>query len=166
VRQNNGHIEVESEPGAGTTFRLYFPRAEATPAAATQTAKAPEAGGRETVLMVEDEASVRKVVRRFLEKLGYNVLEAEDGHRALALVEASDEPIDLLLSDVVMPGMDGRDLLERVRRLRPAVGVLFMSGYTDDVLAQRGTLDQQTPFIQKPFPLELLARKVRDALSG
>ena len=167
VRQSDGHISVESAPGAGATFRVYLPRvAEAvTPAATPGTVTAP-AVGRETVLLAEDEPLVRLLARRVLEQAGYTVLVAAGGAEALETARRHDGPIHLLLTDVVMPEMSGRDLVRHLLDLRPGVPVLYMTGYSDEAIARHGVLDPGTALIQKPFTPAALARKVREALDA
>jgi two-component system cell cycle sensor histidine kinase/response regulator CckA len=167
VKQHRGGINFSSELGAGTTFRLYFPRAQAT------TAKAPEVPAREalprgteTVLLVEDEASVRSLVRTMLEMLDYKVLTATQGEDAVELASAHAGVIDLLVTDVVMPGMNGRELAESLRAGRPEMKCLFVSGYTRDVIAQRGILEQGIHLLSKPFSIAELAASIRSVLDG
>jgi PAS domain S-box-containing protein len=167
VKQNNGYINVYSEPGKGTTFKIYLPRhvlAETAQAAVAAPAKPPR--GTETILMVEDEKSVRLTTHMFLEDLGYTVLVAENPEKALALVAQHPAEIHLLITDVIMPGMSGRDLAQRLSELRPAIKRLFISGFTADVIAQRGILDDGVNFLSKPFGRDALARKVREVLEA
>jgi PAS domain S-box-containing protein len=166
VRQNHGFIAVHSKPGRGTTFRIYLPRsaAEAAPAAVAVPPSA-RRGGNETILLVEDEKSIRVTARLFLEALGYTVLAAADPEEALRLAAAAGE-IHLLITDVIMPGLSGRDLAQRLTALRPALRCLFMSGYTADTIAARGILDEGMYFLAKPFTRNNLAAKVRDVLES
>jgi two-component system, cell cycle sensor histidine kinase and response regulator CckA len=164
VKQSGGHIWVYSEPGEGTVFKLYFPRLDAAAIAPlTRSAERP-ARGSETVLLVEDEEAVRRLARRVLEQQGYRVLESHNGREALALATAHDGQIDLVLTDVVMPEMSGRGLVERLSAVRPNAVVVYMSGYTDDDVLRRGMLAPGSRFIQKPFAVEALLRLVREAL--
>ena len=166
ARQNNGFVNVYSEPGHGATFRIYLPRHLGEvddDAAASFTAEIP-AGQGETVLVVEDEAAVLKLTQKTLTGLGYTVLKALSPRAALKLVDSHSDPIDLLISDVIMPEMNGRDLAEQLKARYPNLRVLFMSGYTANVIAHRGILDEGVHFIQKPFNRADLARKVREAL--
>jgi len=165
VKQNNGFINVYSEPGKGTTFKIYLP-AMTTEAAKTPVASRQEAprGRGETVLLAEDEKSLRVTCGLFLEALGYKVLAAATPAEALKLIDRHPGEIHVLLTDVVMPGMDGRQLAQRISALKPGVKVLFMSGYTSDVIAQRGVLDEGVQFLSKPFSRDDLARKVRAVL--
>jgi len=167
VAQSGGALEVSSEPGAGTTVDVYLPRASAP---AEQPPRSDAAGGvqrgSETVLLVEDEAAVRTVARRILERAGYTVLEARSGPEALALVDTGEHRIDLLLSDMVMPEMSGRDLSERLKSRLPALRTVFMSGYTEDTVLRRGAGDPDAVFVQKPFTTRGLTEKLREALGG
>jgi two-component system cell cycle sensor histidine kinase/response regulator CckA len=123
-----------------------------------------EKGGCETVLLVEDEASVRELVRETLAARGYKVLEAENGESGLRVAEAHGDGIDILITDVVMPGMGGRELAKRLLQIRPNLAVLYLSGYTEDTILHQGALGPGTAFLQKPFTLQNLARKVREVL--
>ena len=167
VKQSGGAIEVYSEPGRGTTFKIYFPQVmEPVSAGKSFPAVRIMPQGSETVLLVEDEDSVRSVARHVLWSSGYTVLEAADGQKALQLVEGHKGPIDLLLSDVVMPHVAGRQLVEHLKVLRPGIKVLFMSGYTDDAVVRHGVLEANYAFLQKPFTPSVLAQKVRAVLDG
>ncbi len=165
IKQNMGFVNVYSEPDEGTTFRIYMPRlAEAAVGDEERLAPAPCPRGSETVLLVEDEPAVRAIAQAFLKDLGYRVLEADCPATALGVAAAHPGTIDLLLTDVVMPGMNGRNLAERLTAVRPQLRVLYMSGYTANTIVHRGVLDQGVQFISKPFTLEELARKVREVL--
>ncbi len=167
VAQSGGGIRVESAPGRGSRFDVLLPRSRretVVPVDARRTTERPS--GRETVLVVEDEEVVRALARRILVATGYTVLTASNGAEAVALVERSNEPIDLLLTDVVMPGMNGRELATRLTQLRPHLRVLFMSGYTDDVIAHHGVLDEGMHLMSKPFNAALLTQRVRTALDA
>jgi PAS domain S-box-containing protein len=167
IKQHGGDIWVYSEPGRGTTFKIYLPRVDAAAAAGEKASKAdPSPSGEETVLLVEDEDAVRKLVRGVLDQHGYHVLEADSGARALEVVRDFDGTIDLLLTDVVMPKMSGRDLAEALALLRPEVKVLYLSGYTERSVFDQGLLDRRSPFLQKPFTPDTLARKIRDVLDS
>jgi len=167
IKQSGGHIWVYSEPGRGTTLKIYLPRAEGTitPSVARPTLPEP-ARGHETVLLVEDELAVRSLARDVLQAQGYTVIEARDGRHALEICELRFGAIDLLLTDVVMPGIGGRELAARLAELRPAMPVIYMSGYTDTAVVQHGVLDPGTTFLQKPFTPDALARKVRQVLDA
>ncbi|OQX18836.1 MAG: hypothetical protein BWK76_06445 [Desulfobulbaceae bacterium A2] len=167
VKQNKGFVYLYSEPGQGSTFKIYLPRHTGT-AQEADVAAEPLAiiGGTETILLVEDEGGIRNLAQSMLELLGYTVLCAENPSAALALADAHPGDIDLLLSDVVMPEMNGRELAERIRVRRPGIRCLFMSGYTADVIAHRGVLEQGTHFLPKPFSLDALAGKVREVLDS
>ena len=168
VQQTGGHIWPYSEPGRGTTMRVYLPRvdAPADPIEHPRDAAPETLRGSETILVVEDEAPVRAVTRQLLERNGYTVLEAPDGPSALALVdgEAGGRHIDLLLTDVIMPGMSGRELAAQLNERRPNVRVLFMSGYTDDAVVRHGMLEPGLAYLEKPFRPTALLRKVRGVL--
>ncbi len=164
IRQNRGFIEVSSEPGRGATFRIYLPCVEAPVVAAGRPPRLSAAAGTETILLVEDEEMVRTLTRTILTRRGYQVLEAERGGDAYLLCKSHREPIHLLLTDVIMPKMNGRELYRQVRELRPDLKVLFMSGYTEDVIAPHGVLEEGTDFIEKPFTVEGLTRKIREVL--
>jgi two-component system, cell cycle sensor histidine kinase and response regulator CckA len=167
VKQSGGNIWVYSEPGRGTTFKVYLPRISdgIQPEGLLTTDERPVVGT-ETILLVEDDTPVREIACRLLRASGYNVLAAADGSEALVICEQSQADIHLLLTDVVMPQMSGRQLAERVQRLRPGVPVLYMSGYTDDAVVHHGVLDPGTKFISKPFSAASLARKVREVLDN
>ncbi len=166
VNQCGGYIEVESAPNAGTTFRIYIPRALEVPTQATvsppptQVEKATE-----TILLVEDEDQVRTITRIALEKTGAKVLEAASGPLALKLLEEYPGPIHLLITDVVMPGMGGRQVVEMARARLPKLPVLYISGYTDDAVVQRGLVEKSEAFLQKPFTPQVLVKKVRSILN-
>jgi two-component system cell cycle sensor histidine kinase/response regulator CckA len=165
VRQSGGHIWLYSEPGEGTTFKAYFPLVEedvTAPAAVPP----PAAGGTETILLVEDEPSVRELVRLILERHGYKLLVATDPFEALAIVEDREAPIDLLVSDVVMPLLSGPELALRIRELRPELRTLFLSGYTEELVGVKGGLEDTDGFLSKPFTPDALARKVRELVDG
>lgn len=167
VQQSGGHIWVYSEPGQGTTFKIYLPRVDARPEAAPAPSDADGAhNGREVVLLVEDEDAVRSLARRILEKRGYTVLTARTGPEALRIAERHDGPIHLILTDVVMPEMSGRELAERIAPTRPDARTLFMSGYTEDDVLRRGVLNEGAAFLEKPFTPSALAQKVREVLDG
>ncbi len=165
VKQSNGYTFAESDPGAGTTFYVYLPRVEDAAEEALPAENQPnEAGGCETVLLVEDEESVRELVRVTLLSRGYKVLEAENGESGLRVAESFHENIDILITDVVMPGVGGRELARKLLALRPGISVLYLSGYTEDTVVTQGALGLDTAFLQKPFTLQSLAKKVREVL--
>ena len=166
IKQNHGFINVYSEVGFGTTFKIYIPRALAAGAVAEQAEQAPIAFGSGTILLVEDDAMVRTMTTQMLEALGYSVLVAEGPQDALSLCERRETSVDLLMTDVIMPEMNGKELKRRIEAVRPGIRTLLMSGYTSDVIAHHGVLDEGIHFIQKPFNIEDLARKVRDAING
>lgn len=165
VKQNKGYINVYSEPGHGTTFKIYLPRFSAGIEAPENESSASDQGGHETVLLVEDQDLVRKLAKRALQKKGYTVIEAENGRDAIPLFEQAQEQIDLLLTDVVMPHMNGNELYRKLNETKPGLKVLYMSGYAEEAIAHHGVLDRNTNFIQKPFrPADLtgMIRKVLD----
>ena len=166
VKQNNGFINVYSEPGQGTTFRIYLPRQEpqeAAPERLREAAAVPS--GTETVLLVEDEKSLLKFARLLLEDMGYTVLAAGSPREAILMAGEFTHEIHLLMSDVVMPEMSGRDLWGQLKTLRPGLKCVFMSGYTTNVIAHHGLLEEGFHFLQKPFSREAFATKIREALS-
>ena len=165
VKQSGGHIWVYSELGQGTTFKIYLPRVDrAADPAEPGGPLAHAAQGRETILLVEDEGAVRELARDILETSGYAVLEARHGDEALEICERHSGTIHLMLTDVVMPGMNGRELAEQLARLRPETKVLYTSGYTDNAVVLHGVLDGRAVFLQKPFTPDALSRKVREVL--
>jgi hypothetical protein len=165
VRQSGGHVMVYSEPGRGTTFKVYLPRFdEGEEPAVTTAVPEPAAPGTETILLVEDEASLRVMIREILESAGYVVLEAPTPEEAVASAGGHAGTIHLLLTDVVLPRMSGRQVAEAVRSSRPEANVIFMSGYTDDAISHHGILEPGTHFLQKPFTTDGLLRKVRQVL--
>jgi len=165
VRQNHGFIDVASKPGQGTTFHVYLPRhSEAPPQAAPAPARAPAGTARETILLVEDDPAILAISRTMLERLAYQVIGARSPDAALQLARDHAGPIHLLMTDVVMPGMNGHDLAARLLDPHPHIKRLYMSGYTADVIAHHGILDDGIHFIQKPFTLAELEAKVRETL--
>jgi CheY-like chemotaxis protein len=166
VHQLGGSIWVDSEPGRGTTFKIYLTLTGEAAEGGRSPAATAAARGNETVLLVEDDEQVRRVARGILTRNGYTVLEARDADEAVRFCEARSSAIDLLLSDVVMPQVSGPELADRLVLLRPAMKVLFMSGYSSDAVAHRGVLREGTAFIQKPLTPETLTRKVRDVLES
>ncbi len=164
VKQSNGFIWVYSESGHGTSFKVYLPRVGEAPAVAAEARPLLTNRGSETILLAEDASGVRAVSEEILTRLGYTVLVASDGRAALELAAAHRGPIHLLVTDVIMPEMSGRQLADRLRQQRPSLKVLFVSGYTDDAIVRHGILEPGIAFLQKPFTPLTLARKVREAL--
>lgn len=165
VKQSRGCIWVYSEPGKGTTFKIYLPQVdEAVQAPEARKARPTTPRGTETILVVEDQDSIRELAREFLEASGYTVLEARDGGEALQIAERHEDAIDLLLTDVVMPKIGGRELAPRLSTLRPNIRVLYMSGYAEYDASERGILDHNLACLQKPFSLDTLLCKVREVL--
>jgi CheY-like chemotaxis protein len=167
VKQHEGYISAESTVGKGTTFGLFFPRidqdAETARRTSSQGLKTLE---RETILVVEDESAVRRLASIILQKNGYDVLEAGDPGEAVRIAREHGQRIDLLLTDVIMPEMNGKELYAKIMSHRPHIKVIFMSGYTDDVIAHHGVLDEGLHFLQKPFSVRALARKVGNVLDA
>jgi CheY-like chemotaxis protein len=165
VKQSGGNIWVYSEPGKGTTLKIYLPRVDEPPEELKEKVVIGELPrGSETILVVEDEEDVRKLAVRILERQGYNVLEASEGLGAFVLVEEYEDPIHLLVTDVVMPKLSGRELVDRIAGIRPEIKVLYMSGYTDNAITHHGILEKGMNYLQKPFTMEGLAKKVREVL--
>jgi CheY-like chemotaxis protein len=165
VKQHNGHIWVYSELGKGTTVKIYLPLVEEDVPIEPRTEKKelkPTEG--KVVLVAEDEPAVRSVTVRMLQRLGYRVMVASNGDEALRIADQYVGPIHLLLTDVVMPHMSGRELAEALRRRQPAVKVLYVSGYTDNDIHHHGVLDESVEFLPKPFTSEVLARRVQEVL--
>jgi two-component system cell cycle sensor histidine kinase/response regulator CckA len=165
INQSGGYIWVYSEPGRGTTFKIYLPAiAQSTFAQASHPSEKTLARGSATVLLAEDDAPMRALTRHLLEAQGYRVLEACDGDQAITLAQAHKNEIDLLLTDVVMPRLSGPGLVERLRASQPGIKIVYMSGYTDELLAHHGALDSGIAFLEKPFTQESLLQAVQAAL--
>jgi CheY-like chemotaxis protein len=167
VKQSGGHAKIYSEPGEGTSVKLYLPRAvgEAIPSAQRGGMPTDLPHGSATILVVEDEPGVREIAVAILRNLGYRVLEAPDGDECLRVFGAHAAEIDMLLTDVVLPGkVRGRELAERITAMRPEVKVLFMSGYTENSIVHHGRLDDGVQLLGKPFKRDQLARKVAEVL--
>jgi nitrogen-specific signal transduction histidine kinase/ActR/RegA family two-component response regulator len=165
VKQNNGYIYAYSELGKGTTFTIFFPRyIDVTISAENTTEKKPVPGGNETILLVEDESSILKLANRMLTQIGYNILLASSPGEAIQIANAYADQINLLITDVIMPDMNGYDLSQQLITVFPKMKVLYMSGYTSDVIAERGVLEEGMHFLQKPFSLGDIAVKVREVL--
>ena len=165
MRQSNGNIWVYSEPGKGTTFKVYLPLVyEPLEAMKEKVVEEELPRGYERILIVEDEEKVLKLAGRILRRQGYDVLETTNGVEVLKICREEKKPIHLILTDVVMPQISGRELIEQCREVRQDFKVIYMSGYTDDIITHHGILQKGLDYIQKPFTVEGLARKVRDVL--
>jgi CheY-like chemotaxis protein len=166
VRQSGGDVWVYSEVGVGTTFKVYLPRVTSAVAIVTEAVVETSPRGAETILLAEDDEALRTLARRVLSGQGYTVLEARNGREALDLCTSHSGPIDLILSDIIMPELGGRALAEGIAVSRPRTRVLLMSGYTDDDVLRRALIDQRTAFLQKPFTPMTLSKRVREVLDG
>jgi CheY-like chemotaxis protein len=164
VSQNGGRVEVDSEPGRGTSFRIYLPRAIEAETPAPPEAGGPLPRGTETILLVEDDAPVRSLAALLLVRQGYTVLPCASGLEAIEALGKTSGPVHLMITDVIMPGMNGRVLAQQVLLLRPGIRVLFASGYTSSLAADQGVLEKGVEVLSKPYTGESLARRVRDVL--
>jgi len=164
VDEAGGAIEVESQPGVGTTFTIHLPAVEEEPTVEAPVTSPPVAGGSETVLVVDDETDIRQIIRRVLDRDGYKVLEATSGSEAVSIAEHLDGPIDLLITDVRMPKMHGVEVAAAVKALRPQIEVLLISGYTEDANLSAHTEGDGLAFLAKPFRPSQLADRVRAIL--
>jgi len=165
IKQSEGFIWVESEPGKGSTFKIYFPRIEMD----AKDLPAPDIEekalrGHETILLVEDEDMVRELTVRILEEKGYQVLESSRGEIAMEVSKKYKSPIDLMITDIVMPGMGGKKLVQKIKKHRPQLKILYISGYTDEIISQHGVLEEGTHFLQKPFLPQSFLTKIREIL--
>ena len=164
VKQSGGYVIVQSEPGRGSSFHIYLPQAQGVAERHSAPAIDAATSGTETILLVEDEESVRQLVRDTLTARGYRIIEADGGESGLAAAEKNSAKIDLVITDVVMPGIGGRELVKQLIRTRPGIKVLYLSGYTEDAIVSEGSIESGTAFLQKPFSLQNLSRKVREVL--
>jgi CheY-like chemotaxis protein len=164
VKQSGGQVTCDSEPGSGTTFRVYLPAVPAAPGAGSPAAPGPQERGTETVLVAEDDDATRALIQTLFTDHGYRVITASDGEEALARLRERPDEIGLLLLDVIMPKRNGRDVLEAARKLRPDIPVLFMSGYTADIIQQKALLQEHVRLVAKPFTPDELLRAARDVL--
>jgi len=166
VKQSDGEIWVYSEPNRGTSFKLFFPRLDETSARDKTPQHAPAVGGAETILLVEDEEPIRKVAQRILEKSGYRVLAAANGREALEVARTHKGTIHMIVSDLIMPELKGPEMVALVRKERPEIGVLYLSGYTDATVSREGLMEAGANFLQKPFAVDVFARRVREVLDA
>jgi two-component system, cell cycle sensor histidine kinase and response regulator CckA len=164
VKQSGGEVVVESNPGRGATFTIYLPRISEPVLNSPLSVEPAVRAGTETILLVEDELGVRQLVCEMLLRLGYQILQASGGAEALRLFEQHQGSIDLLITDVIMPQMSGRELAQRLKALQSSLKVLYISGYTDDMLAHHGVLESNVFLLQKPFAPDELAKKLREVL--
>ena len=165
VRQNNGFVNVYSEPGQGSAFNIYLPRLEGDWDKDEEKKASARQIGSGNILLVEDEEMLLWTTTRILEEMGYTVIQAETPEKAVAICERGEQ-IDLIITDVVMPGMNGREMTERIRSVRPDMRVLFMSGYTADIVAQRGIVEEGMFYISKPLDTRHLNEKIRQVLAS
>jgi len=164
IKQHNGFINVYSEPGKGTTFKTYLPLSESGVKVMKEKEAGPISSGTETVLLVEDDENVRNVIKALLEEYGYSVIEAIDGKHALELFRENRDRIQLVITDIIMPGLSGKDLHNELMKITPGIKVIFVSGYPADVLAKKGIIDSDVNFISKPAKPEILLQMVRKIL--
>jgi two-component system, cell cycle sensor histidine kinase and response regulator CckA len=163
VKQTGGYVWAYSEPGHGATFKVYLPAVGGS-VPLLSASPPPGQGSGEHILLVEDEPAVRYMTCRALKEHGYNVVEAGDGAEALKAVQGANGALDLIITDVIIPGLDGTELARRASQIKPGLPILFMSGYTDDDIVRRGLLEAGQPFLQKPFTPDALIRRVADLL--
>ena len=165
LKQSGGHVKIYSEIDEGTTIKVYLPRARSSASAGTESAMSVVGSlGSETIMVVEDEPDVRSYLVETLRDLNYNVREAPDGNAALALFDKDPKGVDLLLTDIVMPGLNGRELSDRLQRRQPSLKVLFMTGYSRNAIVHQGRLDPGVSLLQKPLTQTMLAAKIREVL--
>jgi CheY-like chemotaxis protein len=164
--QAGGFLTVTSDPGKGTVMRLHFPITSGIPEPLVGPQDGPSLKGTETILVAEDDSRVQKLVKAVLERLGYSVRMCSSGAEALAVASQPQESLDLLITDVIMPGLSGADLAREIKAIRPGLKILFMSGYTNDLISRHSVLDEGLSFLAKPFSPEVLGRKVREVLDA
>jgi CheY-like chemotaxis protein len=165
IKQHNGNIDVDSEVGKGTTFRIYLPLAQTKREAISETEIKPLPEGKgETILIAEDEPQVREIITHLLQKSGYKIIEAENGEDAVRKFEDNRGFVSLVLLDVIMPVRNGREAYEEINGIEPGIKTIFMSGYTDDIISRNGILEGAFDFISKPIDPGTLMRKIRDVL--
>jgi CheY-like chemotaxis protein len=166
VQQSNGYVDVHSQVGKGATFQIYLPRIQEPTRSLGKQTNVQVPSGSETILLVEDEEIVRTLARRILLHCGYKVLDARDGDEAISICEQHPGAIHLLITDIVMPQMSGRELAERLMSMRPGLRVLYVSGHTDDAIVRYGVERSELSFLQKPFTLHSLSQKVHQVLGA
>jgi len=166
IKQHNGYVYVNSVLGQGTVFEVYLPSTDTTATTRSDVPAGDKLGSGEVVMVVEDDELVREVLMRALTESGFRVLPAATGAEALDIAIREDQPVDAVITDLAMPGVGGRELADRLEKVRPGVPVLFVSGHADDEVARRGLLDPGQPFLQKPFDPDVIAVKVRELLEG
>ncbi len=164
IKQHGGNINVYSEPGKGTTFSVYLPMVNAAAEEEPETSRQTPFGSGETILLAEDDARVRKVVKMCLEEHGYNTIEAENGEQAVRMFKENEDKVSMVVMDVIMPVINGREAYRAIKNIKPDVKTIFMSGYTDDIIAKKGVLDEEADFISKPIVPDSLLRKIREVL--
>ena len=164
VRQHNGHIHVDSEPGRGTSFKIYLPATEESIQPDKQLQSGPPAHGKETLLVVDDDAMIVEMIEKMLRPLGYTVLTANGSEEALAINGRYEKGIHVLLTDVIMQSMNGRELSDALKPRRPGMSTIFMSGYTDNIIAHKGVLEPGMVLLQKPLTQRLLAGSIREVI--
>jgi CheY-like chemotaxis protein len=164
IKQHDGNIHVSSEPGKGTTFSIYLPIVRAGTEERKKPVTSVPLGKGETILIAEDDIQLRKIARIILKESGYHIIEAENGAEAVSKFKENADKVSLLLLDVIMPGKNGRVVFDEIKKLNPDIKALFISGYTDEIIAKKGILDEGFDFVSKPINLDTMLRKIRDVL--